>query len=438
MSMQRSKVLLVNPLWTFFDGTNRRPGGPPSTIATVATALNEYFDVDIYDFMASDNTVVDGKNLVWGKPIIDFVELISKSDYKAVGFTSTWTVQHPNAMFLSTIVKLGKPDVVTFCGGHAVSVSKDVSGFDFIVSGEVENCVKEIAQAIIDRDVCVIEGIAVDNIDMIDFPLYEKLDLSYYHKAARNHHGSTILGGIPFVTSRGCPFDCSFCTVHNVMGHRWRPNSSEYVIDHIKRLTKKFGFFGLHFEDDNLIVSKDRFMRIMDGMASIGGISWDTPNGVRLDTLDDDVLLMAQKSGCVELRVSIEAASDKTRNSGIGKKLSIDNIADVATKCKELGIRLCSFYVVGIPGETVEDMENTLRLASKLETEYSVVPRYSIATPFPGTKLYDECVDNDWIERPYNEASLAEATHKRGLIKTSDFTPDDINEVYRKWKNNEL
>jgi radical SAM superfamily enzyme YgiQ (UPF0313 family) len=188
------------------------------------------------------------------------------------------------------------------------------------------------------------------------------------------------------------------------------------------------------------MLDKQRWIRIMENMADAGVYEWDTPNAVRLDTLTPDVLKLAKDSGCRELRISIETASDEVRNKVVHKNLSISNIYSVADQCKDLGIRLSAFYVVGIPGETVTDIKNTLKLATKLQNDYGIIHRYSICTPFPGTDLLKECIDKGWLNvpYPYTIEQLAGATHKRGLITTPEFTPEDINTLYAAWQEGSL
>jgi len=436
------KILLVNPYWIFYPGTNRRPGGPPSIIATVAAAfLQAGCEVDIFDFMASDHIRERGEDiLIWGKTKVDFLNFLVDKHYDGIGIKSAWTVQHTAAVDLADLLRATYPDVYLFAGGHHVSVCGDLEHFDLNVVGEVENCVLEIMAAIDaqQRDI-VIQGSKVKMLDKLDFPAYSLLDLEYYRRVQRNHHGSLLLGGMPVITSRGCPYGCNFCTVHLTMGKKWCSNSPDYVFAHLLHL-ESLGFTNFHFEDDNLILSKNRWMSIMEKMATHQGFSWDTPNAVRLDTLDKDVVALAAKSGCKELRVSIETGSDAIRNVQVGKKLDIGSIYTIAAECKKHGIRLCSFYVVGIPGETIKDIKATLRLADRLERDHAVVPRYSIATPFPGTKMLQECLENGWLNvpYPYTEEQLAGATHKQGLITTPQFTPDDINHVYELWKSGKL
>lgn len=430
------KILLVNPKWTLYPGTNKRLGGPPSTVATVASALRDYADVEIFDFMASDEISIEDGKEVCGKSYSDFVQQLLVGGYSAVGVTSTWTVQHTNAMKVAEISKQVDGSLVTFSGGHAITVGGDKSYFDLSIIGEIEGIQKDIIHSIDNNECGEIVENKVSNLDKISLPAYDLLDLDFYRKANRNHHGSLLLGGIPIITSRGCPHNCSFCTVNLSMGRKWRANSPEYVLKHLFAL-QELGFTNIHFEDDNLFLDKNRFIDIMLLMERAGRFNWDTPNGVRLDSLDDKTIELAARSGCKELRVSIETSSDDIRKA-LGKNLNIGNIFDVARKCFECGIRLCSFYVIGIPGETIENMKDTLRLASKLEKEYFVVPRYSIATPFPGTELLKQCQDNGWLDREYTDKSLSESTQKRGLIHTPEFSPEDINEVYRMWKNDEL
>jgi magnesium-protoporphyrin IX monomethyl ester (oxidative) cyclase len=447
------KILLINPYWIFYPGTNRRLGGPPSTIVTVAAALQPYADVSIFDFMASSRRAEDeDEDFICGKTMEEFakvlklsnymdefVELLDNGRFDAVGLSSMWTVQHPNTLFLAKFVHDYDKRIRVFAGGHHLTViPEDSAGIDFVVTGEVENVAEAVVENIKDTKVSLINGSPVADLDGLRFPAYELLDIDFYHRANREHHGSLLLGGMPVVTSRGCPFMCNFCTVWLSMGRKWRANSPEYVKAHLAHLAD-LGFTKFHFEDDALMLDKNRWMQIMTDMIGCG-YQWDTPNAVRLDSLTPELLELAKLSGCAELRVSAETASDYVRNKVVHKNLSLSTLYQTVDRCRDLGIRFCVYFVVGIPGETLEDIRNTLRLAVDLEDNHGVVPRYSVATPFPGTEMLQECIDNGWltVPYPYTTKQLAGATHGKGLIKTNEFTPDDINEIYAAWKGRRL
>lgn len=435
------KILLVNPFWVFYPGTNKRPGGPPSTMAILASVFQQrHVDVSVYDFMASDNHFHDGDTLVYGKDIANFISYLASDSWDAIGFTDSWTVQHPNVERLIRLVRHMNNDQFVFVGGHHATITDDYdTDINLRILGEIEPVIDDVLDHIENRTDGIVGPVLTQNLDDLPIPAYDTLDLKYYLERKRNHHGSMLLGGVQVVTSRGCPHMCNFCTVHLSMGRKWRANSPDYVLEMLHDLYFN-GFTNIHFEDDNVMVDMPRWIEIMERMALHSHWQWDTPNGVRLNHLTDDVLELAAKSGCKEFRIAIETSNDEIRNNIVHKNLDIDNVYHVAEKCHDLGIVLSSFYMVGMPGETLDDMRNTLRLASKLEDEYYVVPRYSIATPFPKTQLLHDCLDNGWLDvsYPYTVRQLAGGTHLRGLIRTDDFGPEDINKIYAAWKRRTL
>jgi magnesium-protoporphyrin IX monomethyl ester (oxidative) cyclase len=134
------------------------------------------------------------------------------------------------------------------------------------------------------------------------------------------------------------------------------------------------------------------------------------------------------------LRVSPESSSQETLDKLVGKQMTLSSFEKVAQCCQKIDLQLCAFWVIGIPGETVQDMRDTLEYAKFVWNKYGTIPRISIATPFPGTELYKQCVENKWLDKKLTPSSLAAATRFRGLIRTPEFGPEDISELLDSWE----
>jgi len=427
-------ILLINPPWTFYPGSNYRPGGVPIHILTAASAFrDEGFDVRVIDCTAGNpppREIAEGISQL-GYSDDQLRELLAVYEPEMIGVSCLWTVQFGNAKRCLQLAKEIHPTVPVAIGSHHATVCPEEclkAGFDVVFMKELEGECKALVDEVNYHDQVIYENEEpCSDLDSFSFPAYDLIDMTGYLKSDVRYHGSPVTGGVPMITSRGCPFGCTFCTVHLSMGKKWRANSPEYVDRHLRYLKETYGVSHIYLEDDNLLINKERFSKIMDSFAFYG-MTWDTPNGVRMDHLDDCYLEKMKASGCVELRISPESGSQKTLD-GLGKELALNKLAPVAEKCKDLNLQLCAFWVIGIPGERVSDMKETLATAHLAQREWGVIPRISIATPFPGTGLYKQCVENGWLTDELTPMTLAPATRFKGLIKTDEFSPDDIAEL---------
>jgi radical SAM superfamily enzyme YgiQ (UPF0313 family) len=213
------------------------------------------------------------------------------------------------------------------------------------------------------------------------------------------------------------------------MGRKWRANSPQYVLKHIEYLLKVYRVDLIHLEDDNLSLDKRRFREIVDKLIQGKyGIKWDPPNGVRVDTLDREILLKAKKSGCQYMVVGIESGVQRVVDNIINKKINLKKVIEVARICKEIRLELYAYYVIGFPGETLKDIEDTLNFTIKMLKKYYIFPQISIATPLYGTELFEVCKKNGYLTDEVTPKSLMVASwfEGKGLIETKEFSPKDL------------
>ena len=254
----------------------------------------------------------------------------------------------------------------------------------------------------------------------------------YLNPKRIKYRSAVDLREISMITSRGCPFNCVFCSIHLHMGRRWRGHSEGYVTKHIENVVNKYGVEHIHFEDDNLTLDMKRFENILDEIIKKRiEFSWDTPNGIRADRLTKDMLYKMKKTGCKSLTIGVESGDQFILDNIIDKHLNLGNVINTAQMCQQLGIRLGAFFVIGFPGEKKENMEETIKFALRLKRQYDVDMHLMVATPLYGTKLYEICKEHGYLTRELDPRALSEGTQIDGvgLIKTEDFTPDEIKKL---------
>jgi len=205
-----------------------------------------------------------------------------------------------------------------------------------------------------------------------------------------------------------------------------------YVLNHIRFLLSRYQIHTFHFEDDNLTLNKKRFEEILDGILREHlAVRWDTPNGVRADTLDQPLLRKMQRAGCASLTIAVESGNQRVLDTIIGKRLDLSTVRRVAQWCYKIRLPLNAFFVIGFPGETQAEIRQTLAYAITLYYRYHVTPVVFIATPLYGTRLYDIVMRSAYLTRPITPESLSTGTQPHGqhLIATEDFSVKDLDRL---------
>ncbi|MBU2602394.1 MAG: B12-binding domain-containing radical SAM protein [Actinobacteria bacterium] len=223
------------------------------------------------------------------------------------------------------------------------------------------------------------------------------------------------------VTSRGCPFDCEFCSIHPVYGRSFRARSAEVVLDEVERLVRGFGVRAIEIEDDNFTLDRGRAASILEGFVRLretaGDVpfTWRPPNGIRIDGIDRDLLHLMMRSGCTEVVFGLEHG-DPLMHDLMGKHLDLGAAFEMVKLCVQLGIpRITLFYMIGYPGETKEMFESGLRYLERIRALGGpVTVSMNLAQPYPGTRLLERCR----AEGCDIDASYDDPLHRPGVMST--------------------
>jgi anaerobic magnesium-protoporphyrin IX monomethyl ester cyclase len=336
-----------------------------------------------------------------------------KPDVIAVTATANYYVHE--TIKLINFIKLTFPEVFIVLGGPDATNDYKVyfeksRAIDIIVIGEGEIVFKNLVESLTKgkgwKD---LKGIAyrdgqeiirnpdesyIEQLDdyqcdynIVDFNKYFRLNQegfeSRFTVKYKNSHKS-----IDIVTSRGCPHHCTFCCIRLHMGDKFRYHSVEHVIDEMNLLIEEHGIRNFHFEDDNLLANPERFKNILRSIIAKGWkITWDTPNGVRADLIDRELLELANQSGCTYLVFGVESGSKKVLDGIIDKKLGLDEVVRACKLCFEYQIDTLSFYIVGMPGETKQDLLKTYYFAFDMLKKYNSTPVFQLWRPYKNTPM---------------------------------------------------
>ena len=449
-----------------FDGVNARPQvSLPLGILSMAAYLREQQwngSIDIYDARLSarfsEIDTPQGRRMVFGDDEAEMVARIVAAAPDVVGISNMFSAQFERTLRTAELVKEHLPQARVVVGGPHVSVfPTDVlkhPAIDYVVVGEGEERLHALLQCIEIDEVPQIQGVLgrpedvnllrknprvkvtfIKSVDDLPLPAYDMVDVErYFELQANGFSPRTREWGkraVTIITSRGCPHQCTFCSIQATMGYRWRPHSVEYVRRHIRLLRERYGVDYLHFEDDNLTHDPARFDELLGVLEEYSPpIPWDTPNGVRGDTWTLERVRRSRDSGCQHLVVAIESAVQRVLDNVVRKRLDLSQVDDLMRYTDEVGLRLMAFYVVGLPGETLKDIDQTFRYALTRYFRYGVWPGMNLAVALPGTELH-EIAERDNLRDP----SLPYAANQ---ITTSEFSPADIAVRYRRFQRLKL
>jgi anaerobic magnesium-protoporphyrin IX monomethyl ester cyclase len=318
---------------------------------------------------------------------------------------------------------------------------------DFVVIGEPEQTILELVDTIEKgklKNLKKVNGIAfnqnekiivtparpfIEDLDSLPFPARNLLPMSTYFAAVKENplRGEINKPWVAIITSRGCPHNCIFCSNHIIMGRKWRARSPENVVDEIEQLVKTYHIKQIDFEDANLTVDKKRLEKICDLIIEKGlDIEWYTPNGVRADGLDEDILKKMAASGCKKIRIAPESGVQRVVDQIIRKNLDLKKVEKTVISARKVGIGVGCFFIIGFIGETKQDIKATIDYAHRLRKLGADRFYFSYATPLYGTELYEQAKRGGFLRPCFNEETLAAV---EPLIETPDFNADDIRKL---------
>lgn len=350
---------------------------------------------------------------------------------------------------LASEIKKRNPNRPIMIGGTYASTSpEDIlsTDVDYAVRGEgeipLERYLKgESADKI--KGICskrngvlIDNGMAdvIGNLDEIPFPAR---DIFHYEKVldsssrARLRVATDIvefnLRDVPIITSRGCPYDCTFCSIHFTHGYKWRCRSADNVIKEILHLVENYNVNEVAMIDDNLTQKRDRLIEILDKLIKLKlNLTWTTPNGVRVDYLDEELLEKMKLAGCRSLVLGIQHG-DPEMLERMGTKLDLSKVEEVVKICAKLKLEMAAFFIIGHPGENRRSFMKIIEYGKRLGRYGLKDFRLNIARAYPKTKLFNYCRENDlFVIKDTENLLIFPNDDTEANIKTDDFTPKEL------------
>ncbi|MFH1210169.1 MAG: radical SAM protein [archaeon] len=374
---------------------------PPLGLGYLASAVKDISNVKILDCIKENYSIKDY-----------FSFLLKNKDINVVGF-QCYTVDLNTVKELIKITRNNIKDVVIILGGPHVSLdpigSMNYLMPDFCFCGEAEigftNLIKKLSGVNINfKDVPglvykennrikINENKLVENLDEYEID-WELFSIEEYPLAP---HGAFCKQYpiAPLIVTRGCPFQCNYCGAHLISGRKIRAHSVDYVINQIEFLHKKYHIKEIHIEDDNFTINRKFVVEFCNKLINKNlGITFTFPNGIRLDTLDSDMIKLMKRAGLYAVSVGIESGSDRILRL-MNKNLTTSKIKEKVDLLTNEGLDVVGFFIVGYPGETINDINKTIDFACLLKLKRAT---FSAFKPFPGTLIYNELVKKGEIK----------------------------------------
>jgi len=241
--------------------------------------------------------------------------------------------------------------------------------------------------------------------------------------------------GLAVETSRGCPFNCVFCSAHVISGRKWRPRAVDDVISEIKYLKRKYHCRTFYFTDDNATVNPDRWTELMRQIIEADlNLNLYIPEGIQAHHLDFETLQLMKQAGFKHFFIGAESGVQRVLDAVIDKGgLTVEQTQKVVEICRKLKLQVSCFFIIGMPGETLEEARQTVKFAQKMRESgaYSCMVRNAL--PILGTRLCRQCLENSYLTVPEKALCDYNLLHSgKHFISTPEWSPQQIEELVGK------
>ena len=314
---------------------------------------------------------------------------------------------------------------------------KESPSLDAVVIGEGEETLTDLANNYCEtnyKNLDEVKGIVYRDIKTENIkinqprPLINDLNSIPFparHLVPFESYGSTKDRTSDMITSRGCVYSCGYCSSSLVMGKKFRSRSPENVVDEIEELQGNYQVKDIAFMDDTFMLNKKRANAIADEIKS-RGLDIGFVASSRVDMVDKNLLEKLKSAGLSTLYYGVESGSQRVLNL-MKKGITLTQAETAVKTAKDIGVEVLTSFILGFPGETRDEIDETINFSIKLDADYS---QFSILTPFPGTPIYNELKEKKLIDTEnwdkytvlksvikYDELGLSKKMVERKLTK---------------------
>lgn len=426
------KVAIINPPQVFAKTQIAASVTPPLGPLYLASAIRrEGHKVSVLDaIVEAPDQITEIKHGIQIRGF-NFTQIADHldEDTQVIGVSNLFSFAFPVVIELIDKLKERFPEARIVLGGAHPSALPEQSlkdtKADFVIMGEGEASFIKLLNAFENND----EGLDdigamaykkdgkivtnsrkdyIENIDQLLFPARDLVDWDKYF-AVHEAHGPIQERWTPILSSRGCPFECTFCT-SKLWDRRFRVRTPENVVEEIEHCIKEYGITEFHFEDENLTLNKKRIQDICKLIIEKGiKIKWQTPNGIRASVTSFETLDLMKAAGCYHITVAPESGSENVLTL-IKKRQNLEKVGDIIEHAYKIGLKTAAYFIIGLPGETKEDIKMSIKYACLLAKRGLDEVAFSNFIPLPGSELFD-------------------MLHERGVLKDDWFSYTSIGDI---------
>mgnify|MGYP001063697362 FL=1 len=392
----------------------------PIGLAYISSSLKEQgFKVEILDAVgeAPKNRTGYYKGYLVGLGLEEIVNKINPNS-KCIGISVIFTHEWPAVVKLISLIKEKFPNMPIILGGEHISAMPEfsliTSSADYIVMGEGEETIIELIRAIKSRATSQkIEGIGYNlnnqvvinnrrnrrqSIDKISYPDWDSFNVKGYYE-------NRFVGGmysdnltIPILATRGCPYQCTYCSAPNMWLPLWIPRDPILVVDEIEYYVKKFGAGNFPFQDLTAIIKRDWIKAFCEELIKRElNINWQLPTGTRSEAIDSEIAFLIKKSGMISMAYAPESGSEETRKY-IKKKMKTDRLFDSIDAAAQADLNVAVFLVIGFPHDLPKHLEENKNFVERLAKHGVTDLSVGFYMALPGTELFHSLYDSNKIK----------------------------------------
>ncbi len=392
---------------------------PPLGLAYIAAALEaEGERVAVVDAVASapDSLRRYFKGYLIG---LSFDEVAARipTGVDFIGISVVFTHEWPAVVCLIEAIKRAHPDVPVILGGEHISSMPEfclrTSIADALVLGEGEETVIELLHTLRDKrpldEIC---GIAyrsgddvvvnprrqrVTEIDDITWPAWHLFALDTYHEHRWMGGMYSSTKSVPILATRGCPYQCTYCSAPNMWTPRWIPRDPAKVVDEIEYYVEHFGARNFPFQDLTAIIRRDWIVDFCNRLLERGlKITWQMPTGTRSEAIDAEVASLLRRTGMISMAYAPESGSEETRRL-IKKKMKTDRLFQSMRAAHAEGLNVMVFLVIGFPHDTRDHLRENFEFLDAIADIGITDVAVGFYMALPGTQMFDSLYDNGKI-----------------------------------------
>ena len=464
MTLKKNRrILLISPnLKGMAEGLNRIQ--PPLGLMISSSVIrNNGYEVKIHDCALegwSNRVQLNDSMVMIGQTNEELASLIAEFSPSIIGISALFSNLMESAHNIAAITKKVNQETIVILGGNHISATirdyrfakfqkdpffppqltdLDDENIDFAMHGEVDFEFPKLVDALVNGyDITNIKGLAFKNrngesepfyisdapsqiadMDSLPLPARDLVNMEgYFDIGAFHSPKSRSKRVLSVMASRGCPEKCTFCTTPDMWGAKVRWRSTDNIINEITKGIRDFGIGELQFEDDTITARKSNLLELCSELEKKVGIPWCTPNGVKVNYHEKTQLEMFKAmsdSGCYQITLACETGVQSVMDRIVKKKLNINSIYPSIANAKKAGMLVHTFWVLGFPGETYEEIQETVDFAMNSGADSF---SFAILSPLPGTPIYKDVILNN---RFWKGTSIDDLLYRSSLIKVDGF-----------------